>query len=134
MRSGRRLIHIVADTEPANSADRIQTLLKSYKAAVRGRTGSPSILCAPRIILRLGGCFNAEESYQRRDDGQQMSHERGFYKLAVLKMPGRFGELGRASARDGGTSGTGPNHDKGGASIMAELSLVPLVSGAKKDK
>src|ERR1051325_4139735 len=102
MRSGRRHIHIVADTEPANSADRIQTLLKGYKAAIRGRTGSPSILRAPRIILRLGGCFNAEESYQRPDDEQQMSHERGFYKFAVLKMPGRFGELGRASARDGG--------------------------------
>ena len=81
MRSGRRHIHIVADTEPANSADRIQTLLKGYKAAVRGRTGSPSILRAPRIILRLGGFFNAEESYQRPDDEQQMSHERGFYKF-----------------------------------------------------
>lgn len=98
MRSGRRLIHIIADTEPANSADGIQTLLKSHKAAVRGSAGSRSILSAPRIILRLGRFFVAEEGYRKPNDEQQTSHRRAFYKHH-FEMPGGFAQRGRASAR-----------------------------------
>ena len=61
MRPGRRLIHIISDAEPTNSADSVQTLLKGYKAAIRGSTGSRSVLCAPRIVLRFGGFFDAED-------------------------------------------------------------------------
>jgi hypothetical protein len=52
MRSGRSLIQIISDAEPANSADSVQTLLKGYKAAIRGTTGGSSVLRAPRIVLR----------------------------------------------------------------------------------
>jgi hypothetical protein len=74
MRPGRRLIHIISDAEPTNSADSVQTLLKGYKAAIRGSTGSRSVLCAPRIVLRFSGFRDAEDRCKNSRNEQQTRH------------------------------------------------------------
>src|SRR5690349_7684101 len=76
MRPRRRLIQIVSEAEPANSADSVQTLLKGYKATIRGRTGRRSILGAPRIVLRPSGRFDPEDCYENPGNEQQASHGR----------------------------------------------------------
>jgi hypothetical protein len=70
------LIQIVSDTEPADSTDSVQTLLKGYKAAIRGRAGRRSILRAPRIVLRLSGCFDPGHGYKNAGNEKQKSHGR----------------------------------------------------------
>jgi len=74
MRPWRRLIQVISDAEPANSADRVQALLKGYKAAVCGRTGGRSILRAPWIVLRFSGFFDAEDRYENSRNEQQRPH------------------------------------------------------------
>jgi hypothetical protein len=76
MRSGRRLIHIIPDAEPADSTDSVQTLLKGYKAAIRGSRRSRSILRAPRVILRYSGFFDAEDGYENSRNEQHKPHGR----------------------------------------------------------
>jgi hypothetical protein len=68
MRSRRRLIHIISDAEPADSADSVQTLLKGYKAAIGRGTGGRSILRAPRIVLRFSGFFEDDGRYENSHD------------------------------------------------------------------
>ena len=58
--SGRRLIEIIPNAEPTNSADGVQTLLKGHKAAIRRSTGTASVLRAPRIVLCFSRLFDAE--------------------------------------------------------------------------
>jgi hypothetical protein len=74
MRSRRRLIQIISDAEPANSADSVQTLLKGYKAAIRGTTGGPSIFRTPGIILGLSGFFDEENGYENSHNEHQNPH------------------------------------------------------------
>jgi len=77
MRSWRRLVHIISDAEPTNSADSVQALLKGYKAAIRGTTGSPSVLCAPRIVLCFGACSSAEKTHAKSQREQHQPHYAG---------------------------------------------------------
>jgi hypothetical protein len=74
MWSRRRLIQIISDAEPANSADSVQTLLKGYKAAIRGTTGGPSIFRTPGIVLGLSGFFDEENGYENSHNEQQNPH------------------------------------------------------------
>jgi hypothetical protein len=74
MWSRRRLIQIISDAEPANSADSVQTLLKGYKAAIRGTTGGPSIFRTPRIVLGLSGFFDEENGYENSHNEHQNPH------------------------------------------------------------
>jgi len=76
MWSGRRLIQIISNAEPANSADSVQTLLKGYKPAIRGTIGSPSVLGAPQIVLRFSGFFDAENGYENPRNQEQKPHGR----------------------------------------------------------
>ena len=62
MRSRRGLICIVSDAETADTPDSRQALLKSDEATIHGTIRSASIFRAPRIVLRFGRVFSAEDT------------------------------------------------------------------------
>src|SRR5262249_31660981 len=90
MRCRRRPIHIISDAESANSADSVQALLKGYKAAIRGTVGSPSVIRAPRIVLRLGWSIEhshrSDETEHKQDKSHQSPSQSGIADGSTIKI------------------------------------------------
>lgn len=99
MRSRRRLIQIISDAEPANSAHSVQTLLKGYKAAIRGTTGGPSIFRTPGIVLGFSGFFDEENGYENSRNEQQNPH--GHLASAPCRKRRPHGFVSSQSVRGG---------------------------------
>jgi len=68
------LICTILCAEPANSTDFGQALLKSREPAIHATVAA--ILCAPRIVLRFGRNFNADDADANSQYEQQQLHGR----------------------------------------------------------
>lgn len=71
--SRRRLVHRIGPTGTANPTDRGQALLKCCESAIRGAE-MRSIICTPRIVLRLSGCLSTDHCREKSQEKYRKPH------------------------------------------------------------
>ena len=76
MRPGRGNILRVRLAVAAKSARGIHALFKAYETAIRAAAIPATVVRAPRIILCLGACSNADDADANSQHEQQEPHSR----------------------------------------------------------
>jgi hypothetical protein len=109
----RGLVLRIGSTGTTNPIHGSRALLKCYEAAIRGAE-SWSIICTPRIVLRLCGSFGADDGHENSANEQQKSHGRLPLAPCRKRQPHAFvSVLARQCAADAlefkGKTQAGPN-------------------------
>jgi hypothetical protein len=99
MRSGWRHILRIRLTIAAKSPRSGHALFKGYETAIRAAAAPPAVICAPRIVLRLGGRSDAEDGYENLGNEERKSHGRIQSPRCRKRQPMLFVSLVRAADR-----------------------------------
>src|SRR5262249_41367748 len=119
MRSGRRNILCIRLAVAAKSARGVHALLKCCEATIRAAIIETAVNCAPRIVLGLGACSDADDTDANSQHEQQEPHTRLLgWPLSYKRLLSRFIPYPRAMKRAGSPNGHVPTQAKTGVQYL----------------